>query len=114
MRGARQTGLREARRLKPLRLLAVACTLLAVAGCSGLKFGYNRLDWIASWQLGRFVDLDPEQEKLFGQRFKAFWSWHPPMDGFMALKLPQESVFGSTQLKMRTMPMSLPPESWRW
>ena len=41
-----------------------------------MKFGYNRLDWIASWQLGRFVDLDPEQEKLFGQRFKAFWSWH--------------------------------------
>jgi hypothetical protein len=57
-------------------MAVVACALLAVAGCSGLKFGYNRLDWIASWQLGRFVDLDPEQEKLFGQRFKAFWSWH--------------------------------------
>lgn len=50
--------------------------LLAAAGCASVKFGYNRLDWIASWQLGRFVDLDPEQEKLFGQRFKAFWSWH--------------------------------------
>lgn len=50
--------------------------MLAVAGCASVKFGYNRLDWIASWQLGRFVDLDPEQEKLFGQRFKVFWSWH--------------------------------------
>jgi hypothetical protein len=49
---------------------------VAVAGCASVKFGYNRLDWIASWQLGRFVDLDPEQEKLFGQRFKAVWSWH--------------------------------------
>jgi len=54
----------------------MACLLLAVAGCSGLKFGYNRLDWIASWQLGRFVELDPEQKKLFGERFQAFWQWH--------------------------------------
>lgn len=76
LRGARQAGLRETRRLTPLRAVAVAFTLLAVAGCASVKFGYNRLDWIASWQLGRFVDLDPEQEKLFGQRFKAFWSWH--------------------------------------
>lgn len=50
--------------------------MLAVAGCSGLKFGYNRLDWIASWQLGRFVDLEPEQKELFGERFKVFWQWH--------------------------------------
>jgi len=76
LRGARQAGFREARRLTPLRALALGLALLAVAGCSGFKFGYNRLDWIASWQLGRFVDLDPEQEKLFGERFKVFWQWH--------------------------------------
>jgi hypothetical protein len=59
-----------------LRALAVALALVTVAGCSGLKLGYNRLDWIAAWQLGRFVDLDPKQEKLFGERFKVFWHWH--------------------------------------
>lgn len=75
LRGTRETGLREGR-LTPTRRLALACLLLAIAGCSGLKFGYNRLDWIASWQLGRFVDLDPEQKRLFGERFKVFWRWH--------------------------------------
>lgn len=49
---------------------------MAIAGCASIKFGYNRLDWIAGWQLGRFVDLDPEQEKLFDERFRVFWHWH--------------------------------------
>ena len=56
-------------------MLALA-GVLALAGCSGLKFGYNRLDWIAAWQLDRFVELDPEQKKLFDERFDAFWHWH--------------------------------------
>jgi Family of unknown function (DUF6279) len=66
----------EARRLRRLRGATLALALVAIAGCSGLKFGYNRLDWIASWQLGRFVDLEPEQKRLFNERFRQFWQWH--------------------------------------
>lgn len=50
--------------------------LAAVAGCSSVKFGYNRLDWIVSWQLGRFVDLDREQKDLVAERLREVWNWH--------------------------------------
>lgn len=53
-------------------LLAVA----AVAGCSSVKFGYNRLDWLVSWQIGKFVDLDREQEALLAERLRDVWHWH--------------------------------------
>ncbi|MGH8482319.1 MAG: DUF6279 family lipoprotein [Nevskiaceae bacterium] len=50
--------------------------LAAVAGCSSVKFGYNRLDWIVSWQLGRFVDLDRQQKRLVAERLGVAWHWH--------------------------------------
>jgi hypothetical protein len=60
------------RRGHAVLLLAVA----AFAGCTALKFSYNRLDWIAAWQVGRFVDLDSSQESLFEDRFRELWQWH--------------------------------------
>jgi hypothetical protein len=54
--------------------LLLACA--ALAGCSALKFSYNRLDWIAAWQVGRFVDLDTAQQELFDERFRELWHWH--------------------------------------
>ena len=50
--------------------------LAALAGCSALKFSYNRLDWITTWQIGRFVDLDPQQRELFDEGFREVWRWH--------------------------------------
>ena len=50
--------------------------LAAAAGCSSVKFGYNRLDWLVSWQIGKFVDLDREQEKLVAERLGEVWRWH--------------------------------------
>ena len=55
-----------------LALLLVA----ALTGCSALKVTYNRLDWIAAWQVGRFVDLEPPQRDLFDESFREFWRWH--------------------------------------
>lgn len=56
------------------RAALVAVALLA--GCSALKVTYNRLDWIAAWQVGRFVDLEPPQRDLFDESFREFWQWH--------------------------------------
>lgn len=50
--------------------------LAALAGCSALKLSYNRLDWIAAWQVERFVGLDGPQKDLFGEGFRDFWMWH--------------------------------------
>jgi hypothetical protein len=70
----RKTGLPAAARLTARTLAAAA---LVVAGaCSAIKLTYNNLDWIALWQVGRFVDLDPPQKALFDERFGEFLSWH--------------------------------------
>lgn len=55
-------------------LLLPALALLA--GCSALKLTYNKLDWVAAWQVGRFVELQPSQKALFDERFHEFWQWH--------------------------------------
>lgn len=46
------------------------------AGCAALKLTYNNLDWLAEWQVRKFVDLEPPQKALFEARFADFWSWH--------------------------------------
>lgn len=76
LRGAREAGLHEARRLKPLRWFLVLCALATTSACSTLKLTYNRLDWLATWQLAHFVELDPQQRQLFDERFDVFWRWH--------------------------------------
>lgn len=56
----------------------VAALLLAalLTGCQAIKLTYNNLDWLAGWQLARFVDLAPPQKSLFDDRFREFWGWH--------------------------------------
>jgi hypothetical protein len=75
LRGPRQARLPEAR-LTRSRWAAVALALVTVAGCSSIKFGYNRLDWLVSWQIGKFVDLDREQKDLVEARIGEVWRWH--------------------------------------
>lgn len=57
------------------RLLILA-SLFVLAGCSGLSLVYNRLDTLARFEAGRFVDLSPPQRAEFRQRFDALWGWH--------------------------------------
>jgi hypothetical protein len=62
--------------LKRQRWALALFVLVAATGCSSVKFGYNRLDWIVSWQLGRFVDLDRQQKELVTERLRVAWDWH--------------------------------------
>lgn len=62
--------------MRTLRRLATLLLLAGLAGCSALKFGYNRADWLASWELAHFVDLQREQKQLFDERFRDLWRWH--------------------------------------
>ena len=57
------------------RLILLAAVLLA-AGCSTTKLAYDNLDWIVSWQIGKFVTLNEPQKTLLDDRFKSFWQWH--------------------------------------
>lgn len=65
------TLLARARRWLALSLCLICC------GCStGLKLAYNHLDTLASWQLGKLVDLDATQKAQFKDAFDSFWRWH--------------------------------------
>jgi hypothetical protein len=74
LRRARKAGFREAARVSCRAGIVAALALLAA--CNAIKLTYNNLDWLALWQVGRFVDLDPPQKALFDDRFREFWSWH--------------------------------------
>jgi hypothetical protein len=62
--------------LKHQRRLLALFVLVAVTGCSSVKLGYNRLDWLVSWQLNRFVDLDRQQKEVVAERLRVAWDWH--------------------------------------
>lgn len=63
-------GLNAVRRVLPL------CAALLLGACSALKLGYNHLDWLVEWRLGRYVDLQPPQKELFDRGFRDLWNWH--------------------------------------
>lgn len=63
-------------RLPLLLLLLLLPALALLAACSAPRLSYERLDWIAGWQLGRYVDLDHEQQRRFDAWFDSVWDWH--------------------------------------
>lgn len=66
---------RPARRGLPARALAMLI-VLALTACSAPQLAYERLDWLAGWRLGQFVDLDSSQDAAFETEFQALWKWH--------------------------------------
>lgn len=61
---------------KRIALAVGLAALLLAAGCSRISLVYNRLDTLAHFQIGRYVDLDPQQKADFDRRFDAAWTWH--------------------------------------
>ncbi|MDX1496730.1 MAG: DUF6279 family lipoprotein [Salinisphaeraceae bacterium] len=63
--------------MKPIVRLLFALVLLgALVACSASKFAYNRLDWIAGWELRKFVSLTTAQQEQYDKDFETFWQWH--------------------------------------
>jgi hypothetical protein len=58
------------------RAFAALLAAGVLSACTALKFTYNHLDWIAQWQVGKFVELAPPQKALFDDHFRRFWGWH--------------------------------------
>ncbi|WP_428311053.1 DUF6279 family lipoprotein [Hydrocarboniphaga sp.] len=54
----------------------LALLVLLAAGCSRIGLVYNRLDTLAQFQIGRYVDLTAQQRADFDTRFDATWAWH--------------------------------------
>jgi hypothetical protein len=59
-----------------MRRLLLIVLIAGLSSCSTTRLAYNRLDWIAGWQLGRYVELVPAQRMAFESRFERLWDWH--------------------------------------
>lgn len=57
---------------------------LGLVGCAAPQLAYQKLDWLAAWKLGQYVDLDDHQERSFDAEFRALWDWHraTELDGY--------------------------------
>ncbi|RLU01100.1 DUF6279 family lipoprotein [Ketobacter sp.] len=58
-----------------LRFTLVVLLSWLLTGC-GVRFVYNQLDWLIPWYLEDYVELERDQEALFGQRLQAYLAWH--------------------------------------
>lgn len=48
-----------------------------LGGCSlATRFAYNHLDWLASRELAKYVDLTRAQKADVETRFERLWAWH--------------------------------------
>jgi hypothetical protein len=56
--------------------VVAAILSLCLAACAAPQIAYQRLDWLASWKLGQYVDLDGAQERKFESEFRELWDWH--------------------------------------
>jgi hypothetical protein len=59
-----------------MRKLLLILVAVAIAGCSTTRLAYNRLDWIAGWQISGYVGLDDVQREQFDAAFAMLWRWH--------------------------------------
>lgn len=46
-----------------------------MSGCS-LRWGYNYLDWLVSWEVDEYVSLDQSQKKQLNKNVDKFHQWH--------------------------------------
>ena len=49
---------------------------IGLAACAAPRVAYQKLDWLASWKLGQYVELDAAQERTFETGFRKIWDWH--------------------------------------
>lgn len=63
------------KRSRLLALVAVAAIVL-IAGCSGLRLGYQQADVILAWRANTYFDLDADQRREFSTRLDRLLEWH--------------------------------------
>lgn len=66
----------DRRRAFGLPRWALLVLTVSLAGCSTVRVAYERLDWIARWEAGRYVSFTREQRTVFDRGFAEFWRWH--------------------------------------
>lgn len=63
------------KRSRLLAVIAIAAVAL-LAGCSGLRLGYQQADVILAWRANTYFDLDADQRRDFSTRLDRLLEWH--------------------------------------
>src|SRR4051812_46472481 len=84
-------------------LLLIAAT---VAGCTGLRLGYQQADIILAWRANSYFDLDRDQRREFSARLDKLLAWH------RSDQLPEYASFLTTAVN-RAEP-GLKPDDVAW
>lgn len=85
--------------MRHIKITIIFLLTLALAGCTGIKFTYNNLDWIVPWYVSDFIELTDDQEDQFEHEFEQLWKWHRQEELPKYVELLQEieaSVANST------------------
>ena len=58
------------------RVFIISALLVALAGCSAVRFAYNQAPDLVYWWLDRYVDFDGEQTPATRQAINQWFEWH--------------------------------------
>src|SRR3954469_25498999 len=78
--------------MKRTRLLLLAALVALVAGCTGLRLGYQQADIILAWRANTYFDLDHDQRRNFSARLDKLLAWH------RSEQLPEYAAFLTTTI----------------
>ncbi|MDG1582823.1 DUF6279 family lipoprotein [Pseudomonas sp. GOM6] len=57
-------------------LIALLATLSLLAACSRFDLAYRNLDWLLSWRIDSYLDLNAEQQAWLEPRLDQHLAWH--------------------------------------
>ncbi len=100
--------------LKWLLALLVTVTL---SGCGAVKLAYDHGETFAMFWIGRYIDLDSQQEILVRERLQGFIEWHRrtqlPDYVMLARSLQSEAAAGITSAEQAALEADLRERGYR-
>ena len=63
-------------RSRSLPLLALLAGVVLLAACSRLDLAYRNLDWLLTWRIDSYLDLNAEQKAWLKPRLDRHLAWH--------------------------------------
>ena len=90
-----------------IKLLIIGASLLALAGCSALRLGYNNGPQLAWWTLDGYVDFSREHSPAVKQALERLFDWH------RATQLPDYAALLASAQPAVTEPTT-PVATCRW
>ncbi len=62
--------------LRGIKTTIVTLLLCLLCACSNTRLAYNYLDWIVTWYLNDYLNLNSRQDDIYKQRLNVLLRWH--------------------------------------